>query len=175
MTIVPMTSGDASRVSHIYAASWKAAYRGIVPQDYLDSLDPEYWTPFFSDPGRVGFLLRVDGRDAGAVAICPARDEAMPGWGELISIYLLPEYQGRGYGRRLFSHALGELGKLGFPNVYLWVLEENAPARRFYELCGFAPTGDRCCFTIGGRELAEVRYVGSTEGILSLGEKEVSR
>ena len=46
MQILSITSENASDASHIYANSWKVAYRDIVPQAYLDQLSLERWTPF---------------------------------------------------------------------------------------------------------------------------------
>ena len=83
----------------------------------------------------------------------------MNGWGEIISIYVLPKYFNQGYGKKLLEFAVDTLGKNGFDNIYLWVLEENQQARSFYERNGFFPNGDKGAITIGGKELVEVRYV----------------
>jgi len=47
---------------------------------------------------------------------------------------------------------------MGFDKVFLWVLEENQNARRFYEKCGFMQTERYLFSDIGGRELKEVQY-----------------
>ena len=83
----------------------------------------------------------------------------MSGWGELISIYVFPQYFNQGYGKKLLEFVVGKLCKRGYDNIYLWVLEENQRARRFYERNGFSPNGDRRTITIGGKELVEARYV----------------
>ena len=54
---------------------------------------------------------------------------------------------------------IAELKKLGYEDVFLWVLEENERARRFYENFGFVPTDDFLDDNIGGRDLREVRYI----------------
>ena len=77
----------------------------------------------------------------------------------MISLYLLPEYMGKGYGNRLLETAVTELRKQGYANVFLWVLEENDRARRFYERFGFSPTGDITEIELGGKALREIRYV----------------
>lgn len=82
----------------------------------------------------------------------------MNGFGEIISLYLLPEYMGKGYGRLLLQTVISELKNMGFHKVFLWVLEENQNARCFYEKCGFVQT-KRCLLSnIGGKELKEVQY-----------------
>lgn len=55
-----------------------------------------------------------------------ARDPSLPDWGEIVSIYLLPEHFGKGYGSVLLKHA-------GYEDAYLWVWKDNKPARLFYE------------------------------------------
>ena len=65
-------------------------------------------------------------------SVTAARDPAMHGWGEVVSIYVLPECTGLGYGKALFAHAVHHLRENGFFKIYLWVLEENHRARAFY-------------------------------------------
>ena len=76
-----------------------------------------------------------------------------------MSIYLLPEYMGRGYGTALLKKCISELESRGFEGILLWVLEENFRARRFYESRGFVCSGEYMCDSIGGRELREVMYL----------------
>ena len=61
----------------------------------------------------------------------------MSGWGEIVSLYLLPSYTEKGIGTVLFQGVMDELKRLGLYKIYLWVLEENRPARAFYEKNGF--------------------------------------
>ncbi len=158
MEILPITKDIASGASHIYALSWKAAYQGIVPQQYLDELSLERWTPFLQESPYLGFVLKDDEKFIATSSISPARDETMQDWGEIISLYALPEYFYRGYGKKLLSFVLSELKGKGFEKVYLWVLEENVQARAFYERNGFVFNGDKTNITIGGKSLVEVRY-----------------
>lgn len=164
MEIQKTTKELASKVSHIYAYSWKAAYRGIVPQPYLDALSPEYWTSFLQGtPPYKGFVLVDEGEPVATSLIAPARDEAMRGWGELVSIYVLPQYFGKGYGKKLFSYSVEQLCAEGFRNIYLWVFEENTRARVFYERNGFFASEERETINIGGKDLLEMKYVYHTE------------
>jgi ribosomal protein S18 acetylase RimI-like enzyme len=160
MEIRTMREDEAPAVSRIYAQSWKSAYRGIVPQPYLDAL-PEYrWTGILLQNPSRSFVLLSEGRYAGTASIAaPARDEKLPDWGEVISLYLLPAYFGRGFGRALLGHCIRALEKEGFRKVYLWVLEENRRARAFYEQAGFRPDGAKIPVNIGGKELTELRYL----------------
>ena len=79
--------------------------------------------------------------------------------GEIVSLYLREPYAGRGLGRALLEAAAAALAALGFEDIFLWVLEENGRARRFYERAGFAASGEAMECEIGGRALRELRYV----------------
>ena len=157
--IIKVTRELAEEVSYIYAASWKTAYRGIVPQSYLDGLSQEQWVPFLSDPQRAAFAMDIDGVLAATVSVSPAREKEMEGWGEIISIYVLPKYFRKGCGRELFSYGVTLLQTMGFTNIYLWVLEDNKGAREFYHKNGFYPNGDKQTICIEGKPLTELRYI----------------
>jgi GNAT superfamily N-acetyltransferase len=150
---------DLDAISRIYVRSWKAAYKGIVPQDYLDELPETKWSQVIAKSEWTSLVLIEDGEMIGASAVSPGRDTAMADWGEIISIYLLPEYFGKGYGKPLLKAAIAELKAMGHSFIYLWVLEENGRARAFYEKNGFTASPDRHVDSIGGKDLVEVRYI----------------
>ena len=160
----PATAADLDAVAEVRVRSWQAAYRGIVPQAYLDALSPaaeaDRRRPRFPRPGE--HVAEVDGRVVGWAAVGPYREEhgdaPAPGCGEVGAIYVLPERQGRGVGRELLVYALGELRRQELAPVLLWVLTANAPARRFYERAGFRPDGVTHDYEIAGATLPEVRY-----------------
>ena len=154
-----MQPGDIDHVSRIYALSWKAAFRGIVPQTYLDALPENRWSPILAKSPFTSLVLLEEGQYVGTSAFGSARDESMPGWGEIVSIYLMPEYFGLGYGDKLLDAVVSSLKQEGYGDIYLWVLAENRRARRFYERHQFQHNGDTKCIEIGGEDLPEVRYV----------------
>jgi ribosomal protein S18 acetylase RimI-like enzyme len=62
----------------------------------------------------------------------------------------------KGYGKQLLAAAVNELSE--YDDIFLWVLEDNTNARRFYEAQGFTATEDYLENDIGGKTLREVRY-----------------
>jgi Acetyltransferases len=150
---------DFNALGEIYAQSWKTAYRGIVPQDYLDDLSGSRWAKVLSGSTFDAYVIREDGQYIGTSSIGAAREEKMVGWGEIISIYLLPEYFGKGYAEPLFKCAVNALCEKGYTNIYLWVLKENIRAQRFYEKHGFHNSGEAALIEIAGAELTEIRYI----------------
>jgi GNAT superfamily N-acetyltransferase len=69
--------------------------------------------------------------------------EARPRTAELVSMWVHPQVRGQGVGRALVETILRWAGAEGHDLVHLWVTENNDPARRLYERCGFALTGER--------------------------------
>ena len=153
---------DLAAVGRIYLRSWQYAYRGLLPDAYLDSLTEERWAENLLLPGRRSLLLLDGETPAGTASYGPSRFPEWQGYGELISLYLLPEYIGRGYGRQLFAAAERGLLELGFTRFFLWVLEGNVRARRFYERMGLRPSGVSRTDVIGGREVREFALSGET-------------
>jgi len=152
---------DRMEISRVYEESWKWAYRGIIPQDYLESIPKGRWAPGVDKQGWETLVCADGGGIVGTSSFCASRSERFPGWGEVVSIYLLPEYTGKGLGRVLMESAVSGLKKRGYEDIFLWVLEENVRARRFYERFGFSPAGEYLDDRIGGRALRELRYIYS--------------
>ena len=153
------SSDDRTAISRVYEESWKYAYRGIIPQKFLDALPESRWADKIDTPGWNMMVCIENGEYIGTSSFGKSRFENYPDAGEVISIYLLPDYMGKGYGSKLMDAVINELRKQGFIEVFLWVLEENKRARQFYEKYGFESTNEYLEDNIGGKELREVRYV----------------
>jgi ribosomal protein S18 acetylase RimI-like enzyme len=158
---------DAARIAEIHVRSWQSAYRGLIPQDYLDGLDPAAgigrWAEAIEqiDPARGGVLVVVGaaGQVAGFANFCASRDEdAGADDGEVRAIYLSPECWGLGHGRMLMAATLEYLAAIAYAKVTLWVLDSNTRARRFYEAAGFRPDGAVKVDDSHGFALRELRY-----------------
>ena len=150
---------DVMAISHVYEESWKSAYKGLIPQTYLEEIPKGHWANALKS-GIWKNILMLDGEKIiGTSAYCAARDEKLNGYGEIVSIYFLPDYMGKGYGKLLFKEVLNRLHIEGYKDIYLWVLEGNNRAIRFYEKLGFKPNGAYLDDNIGGKDLKELQYV----------------
>lgn len=150
---------NRTAISKIYEESWKYVYNGIIPQDYLNSIPKGQWVSNLDDPGRKTLICVDDDSFIGTSSFGKSRSEKFGDWGEIISIYLRPDYLGKGYGKILLQAVVSELDKLGYKNIFLWVLRDNIRARCFYERFGFLKTDDYLYDNIGGKELQEIRYI----------------
>lgn len=150
---------DAADLARIHVRSWQAAYRGLVDQAFLDSLDvqsrTERWDRILSQVrGRV-LVVETSDEIAGFCALGPADQED---WGEIYSIYLAPEHWGVGLGRELLVAGELALSEAGYERALLWVLDGNPRARSFYERQGWELGKPIRIENIGGVDLTEVRY-----------------
>ncbi|WP_130863231.1 GNAT family N-acetyltransferase [Bacilliculturomica massiliensis] len=153
---------DRGSISKVYEESWKYAYKGMIPQDYLDSIQEGRWITNLENSDWSTLVCIEDEKIVGTSSFSRSRFQQFPGWGEIISIYLLTDYMGKGLGKALLDSVIVEMRKMGHENLFLWVLEENLKARHFYEKAGFLMTDDYLDDNIGGKELREICYIYRT-------------
>jgi ribosomal protein S18 acetylase RimI-like enzyme len=159
--------GDAEQIAVIHVRSWQGAYLGLLPQPFLDGLDPAgrvaQWRQLLAEaegPAAATLAGVRDGQVRGFAHFGPSRDAGAghPPTGELYSIYVLPEAWGTGLGRELMAAACRGLAAAGYEQATLWVLAGNARARRFYDRAGWVPDGSQKQDEIAGLGVTEVRY-----------------
>jgi GNAT superfamily N-acetyltransferase len=146
MILRPALPDDALAVARVHVRAWQVAYRGLMPGDDLERLQPEERARRYDfthlDPARPRTLVAVEADTVlGFATVAPARGEGVPGRGELCALYVEPDCWGRGLGQALASAARGELYRLGFRSAVLWVVAGNARAQRFYRADGWTADG----------------------------------
>jgi GNAT superfamily N-acetyltransferase len=166
VTVRPAVVGDARAIAQIHVDGWRAAYRGQMPDAFLDSLSVDrraedrrrdLATP--RSPEHRTWAAEEGGRLVAFAITGPSRDPRAPSdVAELFAIYVDPARWGTGDGRSLLAHVLADLRGRGRTAVTLWVLDGNARARRFYEAAGFACDGGEKLEPFGGATLREIRY-----------------
>lgn len=139
---------DAPALADVQVAAWRAAYRGLLADAFLDALTPatrlpRWRTRLEAEPGTEVRVFEEGGRLLGYCAVSPSRDgDADPArCAELQAVYVRPESWRSGIGSALCRDALAALRARGATEVTLWVLRQNARARAFYARLGFAPDG----------------------------------
>ena len=160
-------TSDAEPIALVHVRGWQVAYRGLLPDSYLDqlSLEHERRTQFWKTeitfptmPGHEVWVSKSGTQVHGFASIGPSRDADLAAAGEIYAIYVDPSQWGRGLGRELLMYASNRLTELGYTQAMLWVLDSNAQARRFYEIAGWTADGATKIETRPGFELREVRY-----------------
>jgi GNAT superfamily N-acetyltransferase len=143
----PASAADAAAIADVAVRSWRAGFRGIVP----DRIDPERaWdadgiAARLEAPGEcssVTLVAEVDERIAGFVVLGPSRDDdASVRVGEVWALYVDPDHWRRGLGRRLVQASLHSLGASGYGEATAWTLGASQRNLRFYEALGFSRDG----------------------------------
>lgn len=173
---------DAEAIAGVHIRSWQAGYAGIMPDEVLGRLNVRAWAQRRRDFGTADpehpfatLVAEEDGVITGLATFGPYRNnqdrgDLDPRYGEIIAIYVDPDRWGTGTGRTLLTAAREGLAGRGWTEYRLWVLAENARARRFYERAGLSPDGEESLYRVplsGGRDpvgLAEVRYTARLDG-----------
>jgi ribosomal protein S18 acetylase RimI-like enzyme len=165
---------DARVIAKLHAASWRSAYRGILSDAFLDGRADEdrlrVWTERFSQPSAKPMFVLVAENDndlIGFVCVYPAADNVFGSFVD--NLHVVPTLTGRGIGRRLFSDAAKRLIADGYScGVFLWVLEKNELAWRFYERARGVHTDSAVHLMPDGQKILVRRYHWSSPSSLSI-------
>ena len=128
---------DALAIAEIYAYTWQSAYKDILPSDVIE--EKVKGIPAHSERLRekmhlTNFLVaEVDGRVVGLLSYRKSRHEKFPDSGDIMDIYILPDFQHKGIGKRLFLAGLDKIIELGCDDLILHVLKDNKKALGFYQ------------------------------------------
>jgi L-amino acid N-acyltransferase YncA len=142
------TLEDADAIAEVHVISWQESYRGLIPQSVLDTLSiPDRkvaWRNVFAHLGRYPVYVVEEERQIlgfGNGGAC--RSEALGQEMEVYAIYLLARAQRQGIGSKLLRAVMSDFVVDGKKSAGLWVLRDNAIARKFYEKFGALPVGER--------------------------------
>jgi L-amino acid N-acyltransferase YncA len=153
---------DAAGIARIHVDTWRAAYAGIMPAEFLASLSMEarqrQWAFALERNALDFFVAEEDGVMVGWCHSTIFRDGAAGILGETRAVYVQAQFQGRGHGAALMAATEADFRNRGVPEAILWVLEANLATRRFYERIGYLADGGRTEETFGGTKLALLRY-----------------
>src|SRR5271168_5290829 len=130
---------DADAVADAHDEAWRTAYQGIIPGTELDLLisgcGQAWWDSAIRKGSRIARLQFGD-KIAGYANYGRNRARSLHYDGELYELYLRPEFQGLGFGRRLFTAARRDLAQSALKSLIVWALSENENAVEFYRALG---------------------------------------
>ena len=128
---------DAPAIAATHDDSWRAAYQGIIPGAELERLinrrGPDWWDSAIRKGSRVA-ILAFGNSIAGYANYGRNRARSLYYDGEIYELYLRPEFQGLGFGRKLFSAARRDLTQSGLQSLVVWALSDNESAVEFYRV-----------------------------------------
>lgn len=153
------TAADVSGIARVHVDSWRSSYKGIIPDDYLASLNyadrEAAWNRHL--PLRYLFVAERNGRIEGFASGLESREPEFGFSAELTAIYLYASAQGNGMGKALFNGLIAKFKESGHSNMHLWVLANNKPAIAFYQRMGGHKFTEKTIMT-GGIPLLEHGY-----------------
>ncbi|HEY8862661.1 MAG TPA: GNAT family N-acetyltransferase [Candidatus Dormibacteraeota bacterium] len=157
----PAALEDAEAIARVNVATWRSAYRDLLPADFLAALNEanyaERWTRVIGEGTSRVFVVEEPGGIVGFASGGRERAGEHGFEGELYAIYVLDSAERRGHGRELVRAVAGALREMKLPDMIVWVLRDNAPARRFYERLGGVYVRTQP-ITVGTATLEEVSY-----------------
>ncbi|MBU1093176.1 MAG: GNAT family N-acetyltransferase [Firmicutes bacterium] len=133
------TKEDADGKGYVHYKSWIETYTGLFPDDVIKGLSLERSVDKAREYPENTYVAIVNDKIVGFSCHLESRDEDLQNYGEIMAIYILKQYQGRGIGRLLIKSCYGEL--LNYNGISLWVLKSNLNAINFYESEGFINDG----------------------------------
>ena len=148
------SKADIADLARIHVASKKAAYAGIVDQEFLDAKTQEQyeekWTRWISEDDITLSILEHDGVPVGFISYGkmqtppPGTSKIRPLYtAEIFAIHIHPDHWRHGFGLQLIQHACANLKENKHRAVCLWVLEKNDRAVKFYQKLEGARLGKR--------------------------------
>jgi ribosomal protein S18 acetylase RimI-like enzyme len=160
ITIRPARPGDARGIARLDVETWRATYAGVLSTAYLVGLSKRR-----REAGWRGVILR-EARDVrvavdstGAIVgfgSCGSNREDRAYTGEVFTLYVAPDWQNQGIGRRLLIALFRRLVATGRRSAILWVLRDN-PSRFFYERLG-AHQVSRKPLAVAGAAIEAIAY-----------------
>ena len=144
--------------SLVHWQTWREAYDDLLPADFQETMTLEKCR-FFSQKYPENTLIAMDGKKVvGFISYGNFRDEAIQA-GEIIALYVLKDYYGKGVSEQLMHAAFVALDQ--FSEIYLWVLKDNKRAIAFYQKMGFTLDGPEKILELG-KPVKELRMVCSS-------------
>jgi GNAT superfamily N-acetyltransferase len=165
-SICKLSHEDVYEYVACHISCWQAAFKGIIPDCYLENLPKEIEERTQKIKNGLNeakfqyYYAAFGAQMIGRLIFGKCDDEDKPNAGEIGALYLLPEFWGKGFGRKMMDFAVDELKNAGHNEIILWVLEENSRGRQFYEGYGFSPDGAKKEIKDikGERPIIQVRY-----------------
>jgi ribosomal protein S18 acetylase RimI-like enzyme len=160
ITIRPARPGDARGIARLDVETWRTTYAGVLSTPYLVGLSERrreigWRMVILREPRDVRVAVDAAGAILGFGSCGPSRSERhFPG--EVFTLYVMPDRQNQGIGRRLLIALFRRLVASGLDAAVVWVLRDN-PSRFFYERLGGRQVS-RKAIAVGGKPVEALAY-----------------
>jgi len=145
ITIRLAVLSDAPDMSEVHMRSWEAAYKDIIPPDFIrekNATRPSLYSRVITEENVSSYVIQYEGKTVGIMCIAPPQDDDIGDtFYELHYIYLHPDHFRQGIGIQALTFAFNKARSFNKAAMIVWVFAENANSIQFYEKCGFVPDG----------------------------------
>ena len=162
--IRPAEESDAILLGDLHAASWRSAYRGVLSDEFLaeDIIADRrgLWTSRLSKPTEKQHIFIAGiGHDALGFVCMYGEDDDL--WGSFLNnIHVSQSHQRLGIGSKLLNTCACICAeRYGNAGLYLWVVQTNEKAQRFYSRYGAENLGESTWNAPGGTVVPLYRFV----------------
>ena len=160
ITIRSGRPGDARGIARLDVETWRATYAGILAAPFLVGLSMQrrelgWATVIEREPHDVRVAVNQDGHILGFGSCGRCRGEPEFA-GEVFTLYVAPDWQNQGIGRRLLLALFERLVDQGCGSAIIWVLRDN-PGRFFYRRLGGREVQHKI-FAVGGKRIEAAGY-----------------
>ena len=154
---------DIPEVVDLRISSWKDAYRGIIDDEYLQTIDRDKRIEKIKGNYKeTGFIVAYINDEIAGFCRYVDNNEFTPNISsidcELLSLYIRPDFKYMGIGTALFNYVFQEFKAKGKTKMIVWCLKDNEPAKLFYKKLDGKILYEKL-EPIGGKEYEEVGFV----------------
>lgn len=160
------TVADAEAIAAIRIEGWRTTYRGMIPDSYLNEMDVNenvlHWRTILQalpvkEDSLCVYVAVSEDEIVGFVSAMKLPEPKLDKDGEINAIYIRPQWQRCGIGKRMLHKAARSLQAMGCTSCVIWVIDGNSQARNFYEELGGEILIEQD-FSWDGLDLTEVGY-----------------
>ena len=135
---------DLESLVWVFLACWRTSYREILPEQIRNEMTElkarDLWALSVQPHAdRKTFVVEIDSQVVGMARV--GIDTVNSTRGHLFSLYVHPDFAGKGLGKKLLRHCFESLAASGFEEISLWVFKNNSSTRKLYGSFGFVETG----------------------------------
>lgn len=153
---------DIPGVVDIQISGWQTAYKGIINDSFLNSMNREERIKQRNEDYHKGGFIVAE-LDKEIIGFCRFTDsnrfspETPEADCELSGLYVKPNLKNNGIGTKMFQYVLKEFKKQNKTKMIIWCLKDNFPSRNFYEKMGGKVIKERT-IAIGNKDYMEVGF-----------------
>lgn len=140
---------DAENIAKLHIKMWRIAYQHIMPKQVLDGLSLtkrlNLWTTVLSKAESMTYVVEHNKQVIAFISFGTKEQQKIikESIGEIYAIYVDYDHWGKKLGQQLVNVSCQKMKEAGYKKMFLWVLEDNITAIKFYEKMEFKKTDEK--------------------------------